>query len=96
MDHELKNRILNTDENFIFTYRGGEPRDMINYIMQIGIPVKIPNKEKSKFKFKYPTNDVKNQREFMGFANGERKSLTKKDIHQSRTSFMMSKRMSPF
>ena len=74
---ELKNRILNTDENFIFTYRGGEPRDIINYIMQIGIPVKIPNKEKSKFKFKYPTNDVKNQREFMGFANGERKSLTK-------------------
>ena len=74
---ELKNRILNTDENFIFTYRGGEPRDMISYIMQIGIPVKIPNKEKSKFKFKYPTNDVKNQREFIGFANGEKRSLTK-------------------
>jgi len=74
---ELKNRILNTKENFIFTYRGGEPRDMINYIMQIGIPVKISNKEKSKFKFKYPTNDVKNQREFLTFSKGEMKSLTK-------------------
>ena len=84
---ELQNRILNTKENFIFTYRGGEPRDMINYIMQTGIPVKISNKEKSKFKFKYPTNDVKNQREFLAFSNGEMKSLTKiksmfKGMHQ--------------
>ncbi len=83
---ELRDRILNTNENFIFTYRGGEPRDIINYIMQIGIPVKIPNKEKSKFKFKYPTNEVKNQREFISFARGEVKSLTKiktmfKNIH---------------
>ena len=74
---ELQSRILNTKENFIFTYRGGEPRDMINYIVQTGIPVKISNKEKSKFKFKYPTNDVKNQREFLAFSKGEMKSLTK-------------------
>ena len=74
---ELKNRIQNTTENFIFTYRGGEPREMINYLMEIGMPVAIPNKEKSKFKFKYPTNEVKNQREFLGFSKGEYKSLTK-------------------
>jgi len=74
---ELKNRIQNTTENFIFTYRGGEPREMINYLMEIGMPVAIPNKEKSKFKFKYPTNEVKNQREFLSFSKGEYKSLTK-------------------
>ena len=74
---ELKNRIQNTTEDFIFTYRGGEPREMINYLMEIGMPVAIPNKEKSKFKFKYPTNEVKNQREFLGFSKGEYKSLTK-------------------
>ncbi len=74
---ELKNRIQNTTEDFIFTYRGGEPREMINYLMEIGMPVAIPNKEKSKFKFKYPTNEVKNQREFLSFSKGEVKSLTK-------------------
>ena len=74
---ELKNRIQNTTEDFIFTYRGGEPREIIDYLMLIGMPVKIPNKEKSKFKFKYPTNDVKNQREFLSFSKGEHKSLTK-------------------
>jgi len=74
---ELKNRIQNTTEDFIFTYRGGEPREMINYLMEIGMPVAITNKEKSKFKFKYPTNEVKNQREFLSFSKGEVKSLTK-------------------
>ena len=74
---ELKNRIQNTTEDFIFTYRGGEPREIINYLMEIGMPVAIPNKEKSKFKFKYPTNEVKNQREFLSFSKGEYKSLTK-------------------
>ena len=74
---ELKNRIQNTTEDFIFTYRGGEPREMINYLIEIGMPVAIPNKEKSKFKFKYPTNEVKNQREFLSFSKGEYKSLTK-------------------
>ena len=74
---ELKNRIQNTTENFIFTYRGGEPREMIHYLMEIGMPIAIPNKEKSRFKFKYPTNEVKNQREFLSFARGEHKSLTK-------------------
>lgn len=74
---ELRNRIINTNEDFIFTYRGGEPREIINYLMLIGMPVKIPNKEKSKFKFKYPTNEVKNQREFLSFSRGEHKSLTK-------------------
>ena len=74
---ELKNRIQNTTEDFIFTYRGLEPREMIHYLIEIGVPIAIPNKEKSKFKFKYPTNDVKNQREFLSFARGEYKSLTK-------------------
>jgi len=45
---ELKNRIQNTTEDFIFTYRGGEPREIINYLMEIGMPVEIPNKEKNK------------------------------------------------
>jgi superfamily I DNA/RNA helicase len=74
---ELKNRIQNTTEDFIFTYRGGEPREMIHYLMEIGMPIAIPNKEKSKFQFKYPTNDVKNQREFLAFSKGGIKSLTK-------------------
>lgn len=74
---ELKNRIQNTTEDFIFTYRGGEPREMIHYLMEIGMPIAIPNKEKSRFKFKYPTNEVKNQREFLSFSRGEYKSLTK-------------------
>jgi superfamily I DNA/RNA helicase len=74
---ELINRIINTTEDFIFTYRGGEPREIINYLMFIGMPIAIPNKEKSRFKFKYPTNDVKNQREFLSFSKGEMKSLTK-------------------
>jgi len=74
---ELKNRIQNTTEDFIFTYRGLEPREMIHYLIEIGVPIAIPNKEKSKFKFKYPTNDVKNQREFLSFSKGEMKSLTK-------------------
>jgi len=74
---ELKNRIQNTTEDFIFTYRGLEPREMIHYLIEIGMPIAIPNKEKSRFKFKYPTNDVKNQREFLSFSKGEMKSLTK-------------------
>ena len=73
----LRLPIKEVAEDFIFTYRGLEPREMIHYLIEIGVPIAIPNKEKSKFKFKYPTNDVKNQREFLSFSKGEMKSLTK-------------------
>ena len=29
---ELKNKILNTKESFIFTFRGGDPTQIINYL----------------------------------------------------------------
>ena len=39
--------------------------------------MQVPNKEKSKNKFKYPTNEIKNHREFLDLINGENVSLAK-------------------
>ena len=57
----LRNRILNTKESFIFTFRGGDPTQIINYLIGIGMPMKIA-KEDQKTKFKYPAQMIKNQR----------------------------------
>ena len=72
---ELKNRVLNTKENFIFTYRGNEPSIMISYLKEIGMPIKIP--KNAKLKFKYPTAEIKNQRSFLELSRGENVSLAK-------------------
>ena len=67
---ELKNRILNTNESFIFTFRGGDPNQIINYLMSIGMPMKIA-KEDQKTKFKYPAQMIKNQRAYIDFVSGK-------------------------
>ena len=72
---ELENRILNTKENFIFTYRGNEPSTIISYLKEIGMPIKIP--KNAKLKFKYPTIEIKNQRSFLELSRGENVSLAK-------------------
>ena len=67
---ELKNRILNTNESFIFTFRGGDPTQIINYLISIGMPMKIA-KEDQKTKFKYPAQMIKNQRAYVDFVSGK-------------------------
>ena len=67
---ELKNRILNTNESFIFTFRGGDPTQIINYLISIGMPMKIA-KEDQKTKFKYPAQMIKNQRAYIDFVSGK-------------------------
>ena len=67
---ELKNRILNTKESFIFTFRGGDPTQIINYLISIGMPMKIA-KEDQKTKFKYPAQMIKNQRAYINFVSGK-------------------------
>ena len=67
---ELKNRILNTNESFIFTLRGGDPTQIINYLISIGMPMKIA-KEDQKTKFKYPAQMIKNQRAYVDFVSGK-------------------------
>ena len=60
---ELTKRITQTSESFVFTCRGSEPKKTIKYLMKLGVPFKLVDKDK-KFKFKYPTVDIKNQRNF--------------------------------
>ena len=74
---ELENKLINTKQDFVFTYRGNEPREMILYLMKVGIPVQIPKDQRNKIKFKYPTNEIKNHREFINLIKGNNVSLTK-------------------
>ena len=61
---ELTKRITQTNESFVFTCRGNEPKETIRYLMKLGVPFKILDKDK-KFKFQYPTAGIKNQRDFL-------------------------------
>ena len=72
---ELKNRILNTNQNFIFTYRGNEPTLMIEYLVELGMPIKIPTD--AKLKYKYPSVAIKNHRQFLHLLNGDKLSSGK-------------------
>jgi superfamily I DNA/RNA helicase len=72
---ELKNRILNTSEDFVFTYRGNEPTNMISYLKELGMPIKVP--KNAKLKFKYPTAEINNHRAFLSLSRGENVSLAK-------------------
>ena len=73
--HELSNRLLNTKETFIFTYRGGEPEDIINFLIKNNMPMKfLSDKVQS---FSYPKQEVDRQRMYLTFSKGEALSLAK-------------------
>ena len=69
---DLDKRLTQTNETAAFTYRGNEPKDMIRYLIKLGMPFKIVD-AKDKFKFKYPTADIKNQRNFSKLIRGNEK-----------------------
>ena len=75
---ELSKRLKQTNETFAFTYRGNEPKETIRYLTKLGVPFKIADKH-SRFQFKYPTTDIKNQREFLKLIR-EKKKLTAASI----------------
>ena len=57
-------------ENFIFTYRGGEPKEMLRFLLKAVFA--LP-KDSKNIKFRYPSKEIKNQRNFLDLANGEQK-----------------------
>jgi len=61
---ELTKRITQTSETFAFTYRGNEPKEIIKYLIKTGVPFKIADKH-HKFKFQYPKEGIRNQRNFL-------------------------------
>jgi len=66
--HELSNRLLNTKETFIFTYRGGEPEDIINFLIKNNMPMDfLSDKVKS---FSYPKKEIEIQRMYLSFCFG--------------------------
>ena len=69
---ELTRRITQTDESFVFTCRGNEPKETIKYLMKLGVPFKLVDKDK-KFKFQYPTAGIKNQRNFFKLVREDKK-----------------------
>ena len=69
---ELTKRLTETNETFAFTYRGNEPKESIKYLVKLGVPFKIEDKQ-NKFKFKYPTSGIKNQRNFLNLISGDKK-----------------------
>ena len=71
--HILIDKLINTKETFIFTYRSGEPRDILDFLIKLNLPIKfLSDKVQS---FSYPARDVKNQREFISFSQDEPKTL---------------------
>ena len=71
--HILIDKLINTKETFIFTYRSGEPRDILDFLRKLNLPIKlISDKVQS---FSYPTTDIMNQREFISFSQDESKTL---------------------
>jgi len=69
---ELTRRIKETNESFVFTCRGNEPRETIKYLMKLGVSFKLADKD-SKFKFKYPKTEIKNQRNFFKLIHTNKK-----------------------
>jgi CRISPR/Cas system-associated protein Cas5 (RAMP superfamily) len=71
--HILIDKLLNTEETFIFTHRAGEPIDVLDFLKKLNLPIElISDKVRS---FSYPTRDIKNQREFISFSQDEPKTL---------------------
>ena len=81
---ELRRRILETKEKFIFTYRGNDPIHTIKYLININVPFQMPYNDLKKLQrkkvFEDPTRQIKNQRLFLQLANGE--SVVLKEIKQ--------------
>ena len=71
---ELTKRLTQTSETFAFTYRGNEPKETIKYLVKLGVPFHIVDKN-NKFKFKYPGQEIKSQREFKKLIS-ENKKIT--------------------
>ena len=69
---ELTKRLTQTSETFAFTYRGNEPKETIKYLVKLGVPFHIVDKN-NKFKFKYPTAGIKHQRDFLKLIRGNEK-----------------------
>ena len=61
---ELTRRIKETNESFVFTCRGNEPRETIKYLLKLGVPFKLVDKD-DRFRFKYPKKEITNQRNFL-------------------------------
>jgi superfamily I DNA/RNA helicase len=73
--HILIDKLINTQETFIFTYRSGEPEDIINFIIKLNLPIKfLSDKVKS---FSYPKSEIDIQRMYLSFSKGEAMSLAK-------------------
>ena len=72
---ELTRRIKETNESFVFTCRGNEPRETIKYLMKLGVPFKLVDKD-DRFKFKYPKKEITNQRNFFKLINKNEKITT--------------------
>ena len=81
---ELRRRILETKEKFIFTYRGNDPIHTIKYLININVPFQMPYNDLKKLQrkkvFDDPARQIKNQRFFLQLASGE--SIVLKEIKQ--------------
>jgi len=81
---ELRRRILETKEKFIFTYRGNDPIHTIKYLININVPFQMPYNDLKKLQrkkvFEDPARQIKNQRFFLQLASGE--SIVLKEIKQ--------------
>ena len=53
----LEEEILLGKENFIFTYRGGEPKEMLRFLLKVGVPFALP-KDSKNIKFRYPSKEI--------------------------------------
>ena len=69
---ELTRRIKETNESFVFTCRGNEPRETIKYLMKLGVPFKLVDNN-DRFNFKYPTASIKNHRNFLKLIREKKK-----------------------
>jgi len=67
--HELSNRLLNTKETFIFTYRGGEPENLIDFLIKNNMPMGFLS-DKIKC-FSYPKKEIEVQRMYLNFCFGK-------------------------
>ena len=57
---------------------------MIDYLVELGMPMKVPSG--AKLQFKYPTNEIKNQRSFLELTRGEKVSSAKVKLMLKSTS----------
>ena len=67
---DLDNLLLNTKQTAVFTYRGGQPIDIIKYLIRLGLPFAIPFNSRVR-DFTYPSGEINNQRAFINLHMGE-------------------------